>query len=675
MRTSRKFSMWRRLVVVAVLAFVAAACTERTGDTATGETATTAPSGDDSTSTTVAPTAEGFTYKIGIVGDLTTDNFWAYVGPDSDVNNGYVLGQSHPALFTVAYPNILLAPRLADTEPNQAVQEGGVWVVEQTIRQGVKWSDGEEVTANDLVFTYEVMKELDLGGRWPEYFALQVDAVEDDPATDNVDESSPAQAGISRITAPDDYTVRIEFSEQPRLAVWQFGVGLAPFMPEHFWADKVVEARASDDPGAELYALSGEGEPSAGQMIYVGREPGAFAQNTMNTNDYYAGTTYTFYVDGSFRQTNDARGFDEVYNGSGEGEITKQWTSGPYASGVRYSIYADQNAAILALRNGEIDIILTSLGLHSGLEDQINAASNLNLVENVSNEFRYLAFNMRKSPMSYQGFRKAIGCVTDKEFMQTLSQGAAIATYGLVPPDNTFWANPDVEELCIGLTSEERFNRATKLLKTDGFTWAVEPEWNPENEELEAGTGTGLTDPEGVAVPELELLAQGPDFDPLRSTYSLWIAEWASNLGIPVKANPTGLRVIVDKAFALGEAALNWDMYILGWGLRDPALPAFHESFFASYQDSAQGGFNTPGYVNDRVDELVAELLAATDVETARAAVRELDRIIVEDAPYVVLYEIPIVEAYRNTLVFPFTDTLAGLQNLNGLPADVRTAD
>jgi ABC-type transport system substrate-binding protein len=116
-------------------------------------------------------------------------------------------------------------------------------------------------------------------------------------------------------------------------------------------------------------------------------------------------------------------------------------------------------------------------------------------------------------------------------------------------------------------------------------------------------------------------------------------------------------------------------MYILGWGLRDPSLPAFHESFFASYQDSAKGGFNTPGYVNDRVDELVAELLAATDVETARAAVQELDRIIVEDAPYVVLYQIPILEAYRNTLVFPFTDTLAGLQNLYGLPADVRTAD
>jgi ABC-type transport system substrate-binding protein len=627
------------------------------------------------TATTTTPTAEEFTYSIGLLGDLTTDNFWAYLGPESDVNNGFVLGKSHLALFTVAYPNNLLVPQLAEGVPSQAVQEGDVWVVEQTIRQGVKWSDGEEVTANDLVFTYEVMKEHGLGGKWSSYFPLQTDAVEDDPATESVDESSPARAGVKSITAPDNYTVRIEFSTQPGLAAWQTGVGMAPFMPRHFWAGKLVEVRAGDDSAAQLYALSGEGEPSAGQMIYSGREPGAFAQNTMNTEDYYAGTTYTFYVDGSFRQTNEARGFDEVYNGSGEGEITTQWTSGPYASGVRFSVYSDQNAAVLALRNGEIDIILSLLGLHSGLQDQINAAPDLNLIANVSNAFRYLAFNMRKSPMSYQGFRKAIGCVTNKEFMQAVSQDDAIAAYSLVPSENIFWANPDVEELCKGLSSQERFNRAMELLNADGFTWAVEPEWDPENEKLKAGTGSGLTDPAGVAVPELELLAQGPDFDPLRSTYALWIADWASNLGIPVEANLTSVREIVDKAFALGEDALNWDMYILGWGLSDAALPTWHESFFASYQDSAKGGFNTPGYADDRVDELIAEVLAATEMKTARAAVQELDRIIVEEAPYLVLFQTQILEAYRNTLVFPFTETLDGIQKLYGFPADVRAAD
>jgi ABC-type transport system substrate-binding protein len=352
-RTSRKLSKWRWLAVIAVLALVAAACAEGTTDTTAEETTTTtaAPSDDGDTTTTTAapPTVEGFTYKIGIFSDLTTDNYAAYLGPEADVYNSYVLGSSKPALFDLAYPDILLVPFTAEGLPNEPVQEGDKWVVEQTIRQGVMWSDGEEVTAHDLVFTYDIMKEFSLGGNWTDNFALQADAVEDDPATED-DESSPARDGITSITAPDDYTVRVEWSAQPGLATWNNGVGLAQWLPEHFWADKAEEARGSDDPSATFYAFSGEGEPSAGEMIYSGREPGAFAQNTMNTGDYYAGTEYTFYADGSFRQKNDAQGFDEVYNGSGEGEITSQYTSGPYASDVLYSIYSDQNAAILSQR-------------------------------------------------------------------------------------------------------------------------------------------------------------------------------------------------------------------------------------------------------------------------------------------------------------------------------------
>jgi ABC-type transport system substrate-binding protein len=309
------------------------------------------------------------------------------------------------------------------------------------------------------------------------------------------------------------------------------------------------------------------------------------------------------------------------------------------------------------------------------LKDQITSAPDLSLIANASNGFRYLSFNMRKSPMSELSFRRALSCMTDKEFMERLLQGAAIAAYSLVPAGNAFWANPEVEELCKGLGGEERFTKARQILIDGGFTWTVAPEWDVDNQELKDGTGTGLKDPNGVTVPELELLAPGTGYDPLRSTYSLQIAEWASNLGIPVKANPTGFSVIVDKAFALGEEALNWDMYILGWGLGDPSLPTFHESFFASYQDSAEGGFNTPGYANDRVDELAAQLLAATDVDTARAAVQEMDRIIVEEVPYLVLFQTPILEAYRTTLAFPFTDSLDGIQNLSGLPGDIQVAD
>jgi len=39
----------------------------------------------------------------------------------------------------------------------------------------------------------------------------------------------------------------------------------------------------------------------------------------------------------------------------------------------------------------------------------------------------------------------------------------------------------------------------------------------------------------------------GAGYDPLRSTMSLFIADWMQQLGFDVTARPTGFSVIVDK--------------------------------------------------------------------------------------------------------------------------------
>jgi peptide/nickel transport system substrate-binding protein len=667
-RHSRR--LWTWIAVVALLALVAAACGQGTNTesttTTTGASATTTTAAGQSTTTTAAG-ATGFTYKLGIFEDMTTDNFWAYMDPESSVWNAYVLGNQHPQLFTLAAPTWQLVPDLATGQPPDAVQEGSDWVATVPLRSGYMWSDGTPVTAADVAFTFNAAgPDFHLGGNWAGSLTLYS---VDDPATTDVDES---QDGIKSVEAVDDQTVKITFSSQPGLAVYQMGIGLMPIMPQHFWQSVVDQAAASDDPSTALYAASGEGEPSGGELIYDSREPGAFAKNVANPDGYYDGTTYKFYSDGTFEQINDARGFDEMYDGSGTGDVTIQYTDGPYAKDFVYSIYSDQNAAVLALKSGEIDFMLNPIGLNTGLKNEVLNSPELTLIANPSNGWRYLAFNMRKSPMKYKGFRQAIGCLTDKEFLQTLLGGAIIPAYSTVPAGNTSWANPDVEEICKGLSDEERVNQAVQYMKNDGFTWDVDPAWDPDNLDLAAGTGTGLKDPDGNAVPDLELLAPGPGYDPLRSTTAIWIAQWAHWLGIPMHANATGFNVIVDKVFATGDAAKDWDMYILGWSLGNPALPDFQEAFFASWQDSANGGFNTPGYNDPDFDALAKQFLAATDIPTAQQAVKAMDAKLVQDLPYVILFATPVLEAYNNTLIFPFTDVLDGLANLNGLPADVQ---
>ena len=40
------------------------------------------------------------------------------------------------------------------------------WTTEVSLKQGVTWSDGEEVTADDFVFTVNTVMAMQLGGNW-----------------------------------------------------------------------------------------------------------------------------------------------------------------------------------------------------------------------------------------------------------------------------------------------------------------------------------------------------------------------------------------------------------------------------------------------------------------------------------------------------------------------------
>jgi len=168
--------------------------------------------------------------------------------------------------------------------------------------------------------------------------------------------------------------------------------------------------------------------------------------------------------------------------------------------------------------------------------------------------------------------------------------------------------------------------------------------------------------PDGKPVPEMELLAPSAGYDPLRSTFAIWIERWLNEVGIPVKANLTGFNIIVDRT--RGEK-LDFDMFILGWGLS--LYPDYLEAFFHS-RHAEPGDFNAGGYSNPEFDKLADELLAESDLNEARKKVFKMQEFLADDLPYVVLFTTPILESYRSDrLKFPYTETLGGLQNGNGL--------
>ena len=654
----RKRGGW--LALLAALALVAAACSsDDTADTTvtTADVTTTTASGGDGGGEGDGGGDEGTaipgTFRAALVADLTTDNFWASLDTESSSHNSFVLGQSHPALYSLSIPDFLTVPVLAaEAPPPPAVEDGDGWSATIPLREGYAWSDGEAVTTEDFVFTFDVVREFGLSANWLSNTPEQVTSVE----------------------AIDDYTLKINFSEEPGLPVYQNGITQLSIMPEHFWAPVVEEARGSDDPKAALYAESGVGEPSGGTNVFDRWEQGAFASITANDSYYYRDTTYTTFDDLSWSQSNGAD-IDETFFGSGGGTVLSEYTDGPFVGEVIYSEYGSQDAAYLAFSEGEVDYVLNPSGIPTGRREELRALDGVEFAINPSEGFRYMAFNMRKAPMNDLAFRQAFAYVIDKEFVtQSVLGGAALPIYSLVPEANAAWYTDEVNKWGFGLSEGERFESAVQVLTDAGYTWDTNPEALKDEEGNFTGVfidGEGMRQPDGTAVPEVELLSPGPGYDPLRSTFATWIGQWGERLGVPVDVNPTDFNTILDKTFApqTEESALEWDMYMLGWGGGDPSLPCgSHQSFFGANQDAVTaGGFNNPGYNNAEFEELNTAFDATTDLDTAREICADMEKNISEQLPYIVLFSTPITDAWRSNVDFPLTaNTILG--GLNGFP-------
>ena len=610
---------------------------ESTPQPAAGGTAATADA---------SPAERERIYQIGITADLTTTNHWAYLGPDGTIWNFYVLADTKPVLYSYSGPRFDWVPSLATDFPSplheEVVGDRTLWSTEVELKQGVKWSDGSDVTAEDFVFTAHVARDLQLTGNWP--------SIVDPEFFDHAE-------------ALDPYTLKIYFAKKPGLARWQFGLAFMPIFSRAYWEPVVAEATQAGDITEQqrvLYAHVPEGEPSAGGFLFDRWEQGAYAEKDRNEDYYFAGSVVTAYASGAYEEVKPDSYRFSAY-GAPEGDKELEFTVGPFADSAIYSIYGSQDATVLALKKGDIDFMLNPLGLSKGLQEQLQGEDGLTTIENHSSGVRYLGFNFRKPPMDNRAFRQAVATLIDKEFLtETVLQGVAIPVYTMVPEGNTFWHNGEVPMIGRGLTRAERVERAVELLKGAGFTWEVEPRMSDDGGFMEQ-RGEGLRMPNGEPVPAMSVIAPSAGYDPLRSTFAIWIERWMNEVGIPLRADLTGFNLIVEKVFNQQD----FDMWILGWGLT--LFPDYLESFFHSRYSGIEGR-NAGGFSNPEYDRLADAFLAETEVQAAREQVFQMQQFLAEELPYVTLFTTPIVETFRSDRIeFPYTDILGGLQEAAGL--------
>jgi ABC-type transport system substrate-binding protein len=257
--------------------------------------------------------------------------------------------------------------------------------------------------------------------------------------------------------------------------------------------------------------------------------------------------------------------------------------------------------------------------------------------------------------------------VIDKEFVvNNVLGGVVFPMYSTMPPGNGFWFNPEAEaNPYIGLSREERVSLAVETLKAGGWSWEVEPVWDADR--VDVTPGEGIVMPNGEPMPELVILGPGPAYDPLRATFNQWISEWARELGMPVKSELTGFNTILGPVFVDAD----FDMYILGWSLGNVAFPDYFESFWHSRNDTAvTGNSNTPGFNNAEYDAIIDEFMSTADLDRARELIFEAQLVLADQRPYIPLFYKQTIDLARNTLIFPYTESLGGLEAQAGLQAE-----
>lgn len=589
---------------------------------------------------------------VGLLGAPSATNIWAGYGLFSTIWDKFVLESQFLSLFWAVPPAWTWLPRLAEDFPSPFIWEDGYWVARVKLRQDVLWSDGTPFSADDVVFTFGLLlSEFDglrlaslFGGRWPIY----------------------CPESLAFVEKVDDYQVKFAFLHPPTLGEWAFGVLACPIVQRDYWEPKFQAALQTEDPAGSLLAIISEGEPVLGGYQLVAYEVGSSVALERNPFYFASGESITLYECGGARVENPSLHYSlDAY--CAQGEKVCELVEGPYFEKIVFEVFPSAEAALSALKNGEIAAILGP-GLspeHLGqIEDE-----NVEIVGNLGLEFLYLAFNMRREPMNHRAFRAALATLIDQEVLCAELPGDFAPMYAPLPKANAFWASPNVS-LPKEASRAERVTTAVRVLKEAGFSWDAEPKVVNPGTDVEKIVGVlpdgrevlaprGFRLPSGQYCPELELLSVSPERDPVRAFAASFVAKRCKELAIPVTVNYLGAQEFLKRIW--GQDGFDFDLYVSIWPIETLAFPHHLFLFWHSSQD-VPGGFNTPGYRNPLYDQLAEAFLGAPSPAEARLYAFALQEILVEDLPYVFL-AIPLVkEAYRpDKVTLPYKNVVGGL--------------
>ncbi|NMA44038.1 MAG: ABC transporter substrate-binding protein [Oligosphaeraceae bacterium] len=280
---------------------------------------------------------------------------------------------------------------------------------------------------------------------------------------------------------------------------------------------------------------------------------------------------------------------------------------------IRYRFFEDRENAFEAFKKGEIDVfpVYTASQWYK-LEEKLSAVRNNWIVKQaIYNHkpigFQGFAMNMRRPPFDDLLVRRAMACLMDRNTLnQTMMYGQYFlhrSYYEDLYDDN----NPCPNELV-----EFDRNQAAELLAQAG--WKI----NPQNGWLEKN-GRQFS---------FNFLSRESSTE----KFLLPFQEALKSLGIQMNIQNKDWS-----AWAKDMDAFNFDMTWAAWGaglFKDP------ESLWSSKEANRKGSSNICGFADSQVDRLIEEQKGIFDVAQRHQTVRQIDRLIFEQHPYVLLWNL-----------------------------------
>lgn len=295
---------------------------------------------------------------------------------------------------------------------------------------------------------------------------------------------------------------------------------------------------------------------------------------------------------------------------------------------IKYRFYEDRVNAFEAFKKGDIDmfpVYTARLWVEETKGEKF--ARNWIVKQKIFNHnpvgFQGFAMNMRRAPFDDVRVRKAMACLLDRK---TMNHTLMYDQYFL---HRSYYEDLyDREHPCPNKLMEYDPGEARRLLAEAG--WKVDP-------------ATGLLRKDGKDF-VFTFLTRSAASDKFLAIYSEALRD-------------VGITVNVDKkdwaAWAKDMDEFNYDMTWAAWGA---GLFKNPESMWASKEADRKGGNNISGFKDARVDALIEKQKTIFDVNERHDICREVDRIVFEQHPYVLLWNINYVRLlYWNKFGLPKT--------------------